>query len=64
MTDERDDPWLTTSQAADLLGVATATVARYVRQGLLPALRLPTGRLRIRRSEVERLLREGQDQDG
>lgn len=49
---------LTTSQAAALLGVDRATVARWVRLGQLPAVRLPSGHWRIRRVEVERLLRE------
>ena len=62
MPDEKreEDDWITTSAAAKLMGISRATIARYTRQGLLPALRLPSGRLRVRRSEVEKLLREGQ----
>jgi excisionase family DNA binding protein len=49
---------LTTKQTAALLGVDRATVARWVRLGQLPAVRLPSGHWRIRRAEVDRLLRE------
>ncbi len=52
--------WMTAAQAAKLLGVSAETLRRYVRLGQLPALRLPSGYIRIRRSEVDKLLREGQ----
>lgn len=54
---------LTTSQAGRLLGVNRATVARWVRLGQLPAVRLPSGQIRVPRQAVERLLaqiREGE----
>jgi excisionase family DNA binding protein len=51
--------WVTTTQAAELLGVHAETARRYVRFGQLPARRLPSGHIRIRRSEVQRLLRDG-----
>lgn len=54
--------WMTAAQAAKLLGVSAETVRRYVRLGQLPALRLPSGYIRIRRSEVDKLLREGQQE--
>jgi excisionase family DNA binding protein len=54
--------WMTAAQAAKLLGVSAETLRRYVRLGQLPALRLPSGYIRIRRSEVEKLLREGQQE--
>jgi excisionase family DNA binding protein len=47
---------LTTTQAAALLNVDRATIARWVRLGQLPAIRLPSGHWRIRRADVERLL--------
>jgi putative resolvase len=49
---------LTTSQAAAMLSVDRATVARWVRLGQLRAVRLPSGRYRIRRTEVEKLLED------
>jgi excisionase family DNA binding protein len=54
--------WMTAAQAAKLLGVSAETLRRYVRLGQLPSLRLPSGYIRIRRSEVEKLLREGQQE--
>lgn len=55
MADKSD--MLTTRQAAELLAVDRATVARYVRLGQLPAIRLPSGHIRIPKEAVERLLR-------
>lgn len=53
---------LTTSEAAKLLRVAKSTVLRYVRDGHLPgAIRLPSGYLRIPRSAVDELLRQGRE---
>ena len=50
--------WLTTGQAAELLGVSRSTVVRYIEAGTLEARRLPGGHWRIRRSEAEKLLRD------
>ena len=54
MTDKSD--MLTTDQAARLLGVDRATVARWLRLGQLRGVRLPSGHWRIRREDVNRLL--------
>jgi excisionase family DNA binding protein len=56
MPDESD--MLTTTQAAAMLGVDRATVARWVRLGQLAAVRLPSGHIRIRRRDLEKLLAE------
>ena len=53
---ERQDDWLTTSQAADLLGVSKRTVQRYVGNDQLAAMRLPSGRVRIRHADVRALI--------
>ena len=50
--------WLTTGQAAELLGVSRSTVVRYIEAGTLEARRLPGGHWRIRRSDAEKLLRD------
>jgi excisionase family DNA binding protein len=62
MTGERSD-LLTTSEAAAMLRVSRGTVARYVRLGELPAVRLPGKRSRIRipRAAVEKLLSQAGD---
>ena len=57
------DELLTSSEAARMLRVSKATITRYVRLGQLPAIRLPSGRLRIRRRDIEKLLQQGDDVD-
>lgn len=54
---------LTTSEVAKLLGVTRGTIWRWVRDGRLPAVTLPTGTLRVRREDVERLLRRPTDHE-
>jgi excisionase family DNA binding protein len=57
--------WLTTGQAAELLGVSRSTVVRYIEAGTLEARRLPGGHWRIPRAAAESLLRtESTIQDG
>jgi excisionase family DNA binding protein len=51
--------YLTTGQAAKLLGVSRWTVIRYAATGKIQAVTLPSGDRRIPKAEVERLLREG-----
>jgi excisionase family DNA binding protein len=55
--------WLTTGQAAELLGVSRSTVVRYIEAGTLNARRLPGGHWRVRRSEAERLLRDDSESE-
>jgi iron complex outermembrane recepter protein len=52
---------LTTTQAGEMLGVSRWTISRWIGEGRLPAVRLPTGRLRIRREDVELLIQQGRD---
>jgi len=56
------DELLTTAQVARLLNVSQKTVARWARLGKIKAVRLPSGQLRIRRSDVDRLLFQGEDE--
>jgi excisionase family DNA binding protein len=44
------------SEAAYILGVTTETLRRWEKLGLLKARRLPSGHMRIPKSEVGRLL--------
>ena len=62
MGDDRPD-LLTTTEAAKMLRVSRNTVARYVRLGQLPAVKLPgtRGRVRIPREAVEKLLARAQE---
>jgi excisionase family DNA binding protein len=47
-----DDPILTTSEAAQLLGVAVSTVQLWMESGALPAWKTPGGHRRVRLSTV------------
>lgn len=51
--------YLTYAEAAELLRVSVRTVSRYVADGRIDAATLPTGRPRLRRSDVESLLTVG-----
>ncbi|MCC6897593.1 MAG: helix-turn-helix domain-containing protein [Polyangiaceae bacterium] len=48
--------YLTTAEAAELLGVCTKTVKRWVDTGALPHVRLPGGGIRVSVAELERVL--------
>jgi excisionase family DNA binding protein len=54
---ENPDELLSTGQVAELLGVSRGTVWRYVDLGLIPARRLPSGVIRIRRGDLEEFRR-------
>ena len=51
--------YLTYAEAAELLRVSVRTVSRYVADGRIDAVTLPTGRPRLRRADVESLLSVG-----
>jgi excisionase family DNA binding protein len=53
-----DDPFLTVAEVAGLLKLNQQTVRNWIDQGALPALRVGR-RVRIRRSDFERLMQEG-----
>lgn len=52
------DPVLTLKEAADLLGVCTATVRRYTNKGVLPHFRTAGAQRRFRLSQVLKFMRE------
>ena len=52
-----EDPWLTVQQVSKELGVHEATVRTWISTKRLAASRPGPRRLRVRRSEVDRLLR-------
>ena len=52
-----EDPWLTVQQVSKELGVHEATVRTWIATKRLAASRPGPRRLRVRRSEVDRLLR-------
>jgi excisionase family DNA binding protein len=52
------DPFLTVAEVAGILKLNQQTVRNWIEQGSLPALRVGR-RVRIRRSDFERILEEG-----
>jgi excisionase family DNA binding protein len=48
---------LTAREVAEMLAVSTETVLRWVRQGKLPAIRLPGGAIRFREADIDRCLK-------
>jgi excisionase family DNA binding protein len=55
------DELLTVSEVAGRLNVNRGTVVRWIRLGQLKALRLPSGTYRIPRAELDRLLKQLDD---
>jgi excisionase family DNA binding protein len=49
------EPLLSTGEAAQLLNVTPMTLRTWFHRGLLQAIRLPGGHLRISESEIARL---------
>lgn len=56
----RDDDLLTVEQVAQRWQVHTRTVKRWIADGKLNAVRLPSGRYRIRVADAEAALRDTQ----
>lgn len=50
-------PLLTTAEAARKLTVSDETIRRWIADGKLPAITLPSGQYRIRKADVEAILR-------
>jgi excisionase family DNA binding protein len=51
-----NQPLLTTVEVAEACKVDPNTVSRWAREGLIPFITLPGGRLRYRRADVDALL--------
>ena len=58
-----DDEFLTVADVAELLKLNQQTVRNWIDQGSLPALRVGR-RVRIRRSDLERVLQDGATRAG
>lgn len=61
-----DDDLLTIEQVAERLQLHPDTVRRYIREKKLTAIRLSNTNMRVRKSELDRFLREretGKDDD-
>jgi len=51
-----DQPFLSLPEAAEKLHVSESSVRRWVRSGRLRALRMPSGRRKVRLEDVEAIL--------
>jgi len=49
------DEYVRLQTAEQALGISYSTIRRWIREGRLQALRLPTGQLRVAKKDVERL---------
>lgn len=58
---ESDETYLTVAEVAETLRLNQQTVRNWIDQGRLPALRIGR-RVRIKRSDFERILRTGETQ--
>jgi excisionase family DNA binding protein len=61
---ELDDPLLTVAEVAGLLKLNPQTIRNWIDQGSLPAVRVGPRRVRIRRSDLERVLEQGYSRRG
>lgn len=52
----KEDPLLTLTEVARQLGVTPQTISRWVADGLLVAIRQPSGLWKVRKSEVNNFL--------
>ena len=60
---DRDDSFLTVAEVAEMLKLNQQTVRNWIDQGSLPALRVGR-RVRIRRSDLDRMLEDGSTKGG
>jgi predicted site-specific integrase-resolvase len=51
----RDRPYVTASFVGEAYGVGADTVRRWAKDGLIPAVVLPSGQLRFRRADFENI---------
>ena len=54
---------LRVTDAAKMLEVDPSTIRRWINLGLIEAVKLPSGQYRIRREDVDKLLRRQQSED-
>lgn len=52
----KEDPLLTITEVAERLGKSHTTIRRWIDDGLLPAVRMPSGLFNVRQSEANRFL--------
>jgi len=55
---------LTVNEVAKELRISARTLYLWIKQGRIKAIKLPSGKLRIESSELERILKESQVSNG
>lgn len=50
--DPENDKLYTTQEVADIFGVSPETIREWIRSGKLPAIRLKTRQMRVKRSDI------------
>lgn len=58
-TDPRDEEYLTVSEVAKTFDVGEQTIRRWAKNGVLPRVEITAWVHRWRRSDVEKLIRDG-----
>ncbi len=58
---ERKERMLRSGEVAEILGVDRHTVVKWIKEGKIRAVKLPSGRYRIPESEVRKILEGGSD---
>ncbi len=58
---EKKERMLRSGEVAELLGVDRHTVVKWIKEGKIRAVKLPSGRYRIPESEVRKILEGGSD---
>jgi len=53
---ERKERMLRSGEVAEILGVDRHTVVKWIKEGKIKAVKLPSGRYRIPESEVKKIL--------
>ena len=56
---ERRERMMRSGEVAEILGVSRHTVVKWIKEGRIRAIRLPSGRYRIPESEVKKILEGG-----
>ena len=60
---DRRERMLRSGEVAKILGVDRHTVVKWVKEGWIRAIRLPSGRYRIPESEVKKILEGGSNRN-
>jgi len=54
------DEYISVGRAAKMLGVSTTTIRQWCEKGIIECLRLPTRMRRIKKSEIDKILKNNE----